>query len=72
MREMRDGLLAIPGCIGVEPPFLTEADGAECLVGISKWESEDAFRSSVELGAPDEILEGEMRPRQRFFLESMD
>jgi len=72
MREMRDALLAIPGCIGVEPPFLTEADGAECLVGISKWESEDAFRSSVELGAPDEILEGEMRPRQRFFLESMD
>jgi hypothetical protein len=43
MREMRDALLAIAGCIGVEPPFLTEAEGAECLVGISKWESEEAF-----------------------------
>jgi Antibiotic biosynthesis monooxygenase len=72
MREMRDALLAIPGCIGVEPPFLTEADGAECLVGISKWESEEAFSSSVELGAPDEIVEGETRRRQRFFLDSMD
>ena len=72
MREMRDALLAVPGCIGVEPPFLTEADGAECLVGISKWESEEAFRSAgFELRAPDEIVQGETRPRQRFFLESM-
>jgi Antibiotic biosynthesis monooxygenase len=69
MREMRDALLAIPGCIGVEPPYLTEAEGAECLVGISKWESEDMFQSSgVVLRAPDEIVEGETRPRRRFFL----
>jgi antibiotic biosynthesis monooxygenase len=72
MREMRDALWAIPGCIGVEPPFLTEAEGAECLVGISKWESGDAFRSSgIELRAPDEIVPGEVRPRQRFFLEEV-
>lgn len=31
MREMRDALLAIPGCVGVEPPFLTEVDGEECI-----------------------------------------
>lgn len=69
MREMRDALLAIPGCVGVEPPFLTEADGAECLVGISKWESEEAFLSSgFTLRAPDEVVEGETRPRQRYLL----
>src|SRR6266550_1881766 len=44
MREMRDLLLAKPGCVGVEPPYLTE-DGS-CLVGISKWESADAFHAS--------------------------
>jgi heme-degrading monooxygenase HmoA len=72
MREMRDALLAIPGCVDVEPPFRTEADGAECIVGISKWESVEAFRSSgFELRAPDEVVQGETRPRQRFFLESL-
>jgi Antibiotic biosynthesis monooxygenase len=72
MREMREALLAIPGCIGVEPPYLTEAEGAECLVGISKWESEEIFRGSgFVLRAPAEIVEGEIRPRQRFFLKSM-
>jgi heme-degrading monooxygenase HmoA len=72
MREMREALLAIPGCVEVEPPFLTEADGAECIVGISKWESGEAFRSSgFELRPPDEVVQGETRPRQRFLLESL-
>jgi hypothetical protein len=67
MREMRDLLLAKPGCLEVEPPYLTE-DGL-CLVGISKWESKDAFDASgITLGPPDEVIEGETRPRQRFFL----
>jgi hypothetical protein len=30
-----------PGCLGVEPPLLSE-DGT-CLVGYSRWESKDAF-----------------------------
>lgn len=69
MREMRDALLSIPGCVAVEPPYLTEADGAECLVGFSKWESEEAFRSSgFTLRAADEVVEGETRPRQRYLL----
>jgi heme-degrading monooxygenase HmoA len=69
MREMRGALLEIPGCTGVEPPYLAEVDGAECLVGISKWESEDAFRASgFQLRATDEVVEGETRPRRRFFL----
>lgn len=67
MREMRDLLLGTPGCVGVEPPYLTE-DGT-CLVGISKWESQDAFLASgITLRPADEIVEGETRPRQRFFL----
>ena len=71
MNEMRDVLGDLPGCVGVEPPYRT-ADG-DCVVGISKWESREAFLSSgLELRPPDEVVEGETRPRQRFFLESSD
>lgn len=67
MREMRDLLLGMEGCLGVEPPYLTE-DGA-CLVGISKWESAEAFHASgITLRPTEEVVEGETRPRQRFFL----
>jgi heme-degrading monooxygenase HmoA len=68
MGEMRDALSSLPGCIAVEPPYLTE-DGT-CLAGISKWESRQAFLASgITLRPPDEIVEGETRPRQRFLLE---
>jgi len=68
MAEMRDLLVSTPGCVAVEPPYLTE-DGT-CLVGISKWESKDAFLASgITLRPSDEIVDGETRPRQRFFLE---
>jgi quinol monooxygenase YgiN len=71
MREMRAVMAATPGCIDVEPPYFTEDGG--CLVGISKWQSKDAFLASgITLRPPDEIVEGETRPRQRFFLESSD
>jgi quinol monooxygenase YgiN len=67
MREMRDLLLAMRGCLEVEPPYVTE-DGL-CLVGISKWESKEAFDASgITPRPPDEIVEGETRPRERFFL----
>ena len=67
MREMRGLLLDKPGCLAVEPPYVT--DDGECLVGISKWESEAAFRGSgITLRPSEEIVEGETRPRQRFFL----
>jgi hypothetical protein len=69
MREMREALLGTPGCVDVDPPYLTDYEG-ECLVGISKWESRNAFLASgFVLRAPDEVVEGEMRPRQRFLLE---
>jgi heme-degrading monooxygenase HmoA len=71
MIEMRDLLASTPGCISVEPPLLTE-DG-DCLIGISKWESKDAFfASGITLRPPEEVVEGETRPRRRFFLESME
>jgi hypothetical protein len=69
MRDMRDALLQTPGCLDVEPPYLVDHEG-ECLVGISKWESREAFLASgFVLRAPAEIVDGETRPRQRFLLE---
>jgi hypothetical protein len=69
MREMGAALREMDGCIAAEPPYLVDHEG-ECLVGIAKWESKEAFlRSGLILRAPDEIVEGETRPRQRFFLE---
>jgi len=71
MDEMRDLFLCKPGCVAVEPPYLTE-DG-DCLVGISKWESKDAFLASeITPRPPDEIVEGETRPRERFFLHQAE
>ena len=51
MREFGDVLTGTPGLLSVEPPHVTE-DG-ECLVGISKWESEEAFRAAVTLRADE-------------------
>lgn len=71
MRGMRELLAATPGCVAVEPPYLTE-DGS-CLVGISKWESKEAFfASGIKLRPADEVIEGETRPRQRFLLEEAE
>ncbi len=71
MREMGGALAGLPGCTAVEPPYLT--DGGACLVGISKWESREAFfASGITLRPPEEIAEGETRPRQRFFLEEAE
>ena len=67
MGEMRSFLTGKPGCIAVEPPYLTE-DG-DCLVGLSKWESKDAFLAvGLTIRPSDEIVEGELRPRQRLYL----
>jgi uncharacterized protein YndB with AHSA1/START domain len=49
-----------------------KTDDGTCLVGISKWESRQAFfASGLTLRPPDEIVEGETRPRQRLFLEEV-
>jgi quinol monooxygenase YgiN len=71
MREMCEALAERPGCLAAEPPYLTEDD--DCLVGISKWESRQAFLDSgITLRAAGEIVEGETRPRQRFFLQEAE
>lgn len=71
MREMGDLLAGTPGCVAVEPPYFA-ADG-RCLVGISKWESKQAFvGSGITLRPADEIVEGETRPRERFLLEEAE
>ena len=68
MREMGQSLARTPGCLSVEPPYLTE-DGT-CLIGISKWESRQAFfASGITLRPADEIAEGETRPRDRYLLD---
>lgn len=70
MREMGGAFGSLPGCIGVEPPYLSE-DGT-CLVGISKWQSRQAFLDSgITLRPSDEIVPGETRPRQRFLLDEI-
>jgi quinol monooxygenase YgiN len=69
MREMRELMLAEPGCLGVEPPYLT--DNGLCLVGISKWESKEVFEAAISLGPAGEIVEGETRPRERFLLDEV-
>jgi hypothetical protein len=67
MADMRAGMESRPGCLGIEPPLLTK-DGT-CLVGYSRWESEEAFwATGITLGPGDEIPDGEVRPRQRFLL----
>ena len=69
MGEMRAAMESVPGCLGVDPPPLSE-DGT-CLVGFSRWESREAFLATgITLGGPDEVRPGEVRPRERFFLTS--
>lgn len=71
MREMRGQMLAMPGCLEVAPPYVVDEDG-ECLVGISTWESREAFEAAgIPLRPPDEVVEGETRPRRRFFLDEV-
>lgn len=67
MAEMRAALESRPGCLGVEPPLVTE-DGS-CLVGYSRWESREAFLATgITLRPEGEIPAGEVAPRRRFLL----
>jgi hypothetical protein len=69
MAGMRAAMESQPGCLGVDPPLPTE-DGT-CLVGYSRWQSKQAFLATgITLGPADEIVDGELRPRQRFLLNA--
>jgi hypothetical protein len=69
MLQMRDWMESQPGCLGVDPPLLTE-DGT-CLVGYSRWESKQALLATgINLDALIETPSSELRPRQPYFLTS--
>jgi hypothetical protein len=65
MREMGTHLVGQPGLIDVDPPWWDEQHQA--LVGISRWESEAAFRAVLQVGSDSAVPEGERQSRQRFF-----
>ncbi len=67
MAQMRGWMESQPGCLGVEPPLLTE-DGT-CLVGYSRWESKGAFLATgIDLERLGETPDTEVQPRQPLFL----
>lgn len=70
MAQMRGWMESQPGCLGVDPPLLTE-DGT-CLVGYSRWESKEALLAAgIDLDTLAETPSSEVRPRQPFFLTSL-
>lgn len=71
MAGMRAAMEDQPGCLGVDPPLLTE-DGT-CLIGYLQWQSKEAFLATgTTFGPADEIVDGELRPRQRFLLNAYE
>ena len=77
--DHRDGLLAamreMAGFFEGKPGFIEAGpwveEGSDRVVGISVWESREAFSATGITFLPaDEIPPGEIRPRERFFLES--
>ncbi len=67
MAQLRGWMESRPGCLGVEPPLLTE-DGT-CLVGYSRWDSKEAFLATgIDLDALADTPTTEVRPRQSYFL----
>lgn len=69
MAQMRGWMESQSGCLGVDPPLLTE-DGS-CLIGYSRWESKQAFLATgVDLEALARTPSSELRPRQPYFLTS--
>ena len=67
MREMRGWMESQPGCLGADPPLLTE-DGT-CLVGYSRWQNKEALLATgIDLDALLETPSSELRPRQPYLL----
>ena len=67
MAQIRGWMESQPGCLGVEPPLLSE-DGT-CLVGFSRWESEEALLATgIDLESLAETPSSELRPWQPYLL----
>jgi hypothetical protein len=70
MAQMRGWMENQPGCLGVEPPLLTE-DGT-CLVGYSRWETKDALvATGIDLDALGATPGSELHARQPYFLTAI-
>jgi quinol monooxygenase YgiN len=68
MSEMTSSFKGNPGFIDAGA-WVDEAT-PDRIVGISLWESRQSFfDSGIVFGDPDEIVAGEIRPRERFFLD---
>ena len=68
MVEMAAVMAAQPGFIEAGP---WREEGSDRVIGISRWESREAFLATgiaIEDGG-DAVEPGETRPRERFFLE---
>jgi hypothetical protein len=71
MAQMRAWMESQPGCLGVDPPLLTE-DGT-CLIGYSRWESKEAFLATgIDPDTLTETPSSEIRPRRPYFLISRE
>jgi hypothetical protein len=69
MADMRSWMESQPGCMGVEPPLVTE-DGT-CVLGYSRWESKEALLATgIDLNSLSETPATEVRPRQAYFLNA--
>jgi heme-degrading monooxygenase HmoA len=69
MRRMADSATGTPGLVEIGP--WTEVSGTR-VIGISKWESREAFEAAMPgSGQPNAtVFPGEARPRDYFHLES--
>jgi hypothetical protein len=68
MSEMASFFQGIPGFI--DAGTWVDETVPDRIVGISLWESRQSFvKSGITLGDPDEIVAGEIRPRERFLLD---
>lgn len=67
MFEMGDTMAAMPGCVSVLPPMISEDES--CVVGFASWTSRAVLAAAdLQFGDPDQVFDGEVRPRQRFLL----
>ena len=72
--ELLHGMVEMAGVFADKPGFIDAGpwieEGGERIVGISRWESKEAFLASgLTIGGSTETPEGETRPRERFYLE---
>lgn len=69
MREMATVFAGLPGLVDVGPPWYDAETDA--LVGISRWESREAFQAAMAQDDTEVTIPPERAPRQRFLLDEL-